>query len=206
MSSDSKSNSKAKRSEHPPLCVNQYVASFARVLVGAKSTDDFVRIIRSRLQCGACRVKVLNVREFDSVNRKLCLCDAKSKKYTIQTELLKSLKTRARMIVDSEYLFDPLIVEAMWTRKSAKVEQYRCSSDNKIYYYKSRSYDSWQDNPAVLLFQYRGTNRWIDINCPENMLAAYSSGSVLFSEKPKEREVPWSGETPSTDYEYELSL
>lgn len=188
------------------LCVNECVAQVAKLIIGCRTSEDVVRILKTQLSGARCCVTSVNVAQYDPKNDRLC-CGMRSKKFQVNANTLYTLKDAALKCVNSQHEFDCLLVSAMWTNGAGESRIYYCDRDRKSYIYQSYQLKGWSGHPAVIRFKFKNDEYyWIEINCPDNMLTAYSSGSVSFSERPVERELSWTCEIQSTDREYELSL
>lgn len=188
------------------LCINESVAQAARRLIGCSTPRNVVETLWAQIRMGKSYVDNVNVLQYDVNNNRLC-CGTRCTKYSVDATTLHDLKLAAADVVDCDHKFDCLLVSAMWTKGTAEPQIYECELDHTVYLYQTYNVKGWFGSSAVIRYSYLGNKYyWIDINCPTNMLTAVSSGSVSLSEGPVERELSWSCEMRSTDYELELSL
>lgn len=207
MTVSKKTKSLRPMDEKVNLCVNKTIHEIAKLTLGIRTPEDLVKRLQAQLFGGECRISNVRVAEYDSDHSRL-ICGRKSSKIPVRANAYRRLKDTAEIYVRGDHKFDCLLVSAMWAKGTEGWRTYRCDRDDKVYIYQSFLLKAYLGQPVVINFDFFGISEtyWIEINCPDNLLSAYSSGSVSFKGGTVERELPWVCEMQPTGHDFDFSL
>lgn len=193
MSSNRKQNSSnVQKSSY--ICTGKLVSDIVGGYFHNSSDSLLLQKIRSQLDRKRCDVRNILCLRLDEETVRFVVCGRQSRKISSPSNLSQFLKTQASELCDSQDPFDQLLVNAMWAKAIAESNRYHCDIDDVNYRYYS--FESGKvDGSYSVVFSYRSPlddarNSWVDVNCPQNMLALYSSGGVPIKGGTVERDLP----------------
>lgn len=207
MTSSKKTQSKRLNKETKSLYLNKDIYQLSKFVLGIRSPEDLIQRLNAQLFGGVCRISDVRVVKLNPARGRL-MCERTSTKVEVLATSLTRLKDLADNLVKGNDKFDCLLVSAMWTNGAGEWRTYHCAEDNTTYVYFPITLRGYSGQPVVINFNFFGIKEryWIEINCPDNLLSAYSSGRISFKGGTVERELPWVCEKQPTGPDFELTM